>query len=68
MYFLTLFRLAPFSPLVSSFNMRFREQNIRAPEEKACTAGYIIVNLIKSVPVCDTTLKVTSHQLYGKII
>ena len=27
------------SPL---FNMRFREKNIRAPEEKACTAGYLI--------------------------
>ena len=24
----------------SSFNIRFREQNIRAPEENACTAGY----------------------------
>ena len=22
-----------------SFNMRFREHNIRAPEENACTAG-----------------------------
>ena len=32
--------LAPFSPLFSSFNMYFREQNIRAPEENACTAGY----------------------------
>ena len=42
------FWLAPFSPLVSSFNMRFREQNIRAPEEKAWTAGYIIVDLISS--------------------
>ena len=28
--------------------MRFREQNIRAPEEKAWTAGYIIVDLISS--------------------
>ena len=27
-------------PLFSSFNMRFRQQNIRAPEENACTAGY----------------------------
>ena len=35
----TLRVLAPFSPLFSSFNMRFREQNIRAPEENACTAG-----------------------------
>ena len=26
--------------------MRFREQNIRAPEENAGTAGYIIVDLI----------------------
>ena len=34
------FWLAPFSPLFSSFNMRFREQNIRSPEENACTAGY----------------------------
>ena len=25
--------------LFSSFNVRFREQNIRAPEENACTAG-----------------------------
>ena len=40
------FWLAPFSPLVSSFNMRFREQN--APEENACTVGYIIVDLISS--------------------
>ena len=24
----------------SSFNMRFRQQNIRAPEENACIAGY----------------------------
>jgi len=34
------FWFAPFSPLFSSFNMRFREQNIGAPEENACTAGY----------------------------
>ena len=32
--------LAPFSPLFSSFNSRFRQQNIRAPEENACIAGY----------------------------
>ena len=29
-----------FSPHFSSFNMQFREQNIRAPEENAYTAGY----------------------------
>ena len=33
-------RGGPFSPLFSSFNMHFREQNIRAPEENAYTAGY----------------------------
>ena len=26
--------------VLSSFNMRLREQNIRAPEENACAAGY----------------------------
>ena len=33
-------RGGPFSPLFSSFNMHFREQNIQAPEENACTSGY----------------------------
>ena len=35
------FWLAPFSPFFSSFNWRFREQNVRAPEENACTAGNV---------------------------
>ena len=38
------FRLASFSPLFSSFNIRFREQTIRAPEGNACTAGYKFIN------------------------
>ena len=30
----------PIFSLFSSFNIRFRQQNIRAPEENACIAGY----------------------------
>ena len=39
--FLHSFWLAPFSPFFSSLNWCFREQNVRASEENACTAGNV---------------------------
>ena len=50
------FWLAPFSPFFSSFNWRFREQNVRAPEENACNAGNVQDVRVADIRLASFTL------------